>query len=169
MCRIITFCISLCIITFLTINGYAQMKVEHGPYYVEPGGPEVGISETVEVIANKETLKLIENWDKKIWFYTSKNNPIKSLEGLDWGSVACWGAELMDYFIDFLNKAGISTTKIAHVVGVGNPLFTEQWQTEFPESKPIKLFFTWSRFNEIAVTEGGAIRVKFIEDSGSRE
>jgi len=144
----------LLIIAFSPLIGHTQfIPIIEG----HPHGPETGSTETVKVGVSKDVLDLIKTWDKRIWFFTSKENPIKSLDGLKKDDIlACWGAELIGRVFNFLDAAGIKyKDKSMRIIGTGNPIFSGM------ENPPL-LFTTWSGY-EPALK--GAIRVEFIENS----
>jgi len=131
----------MCAVIFVT--GWAQ-------------GKEVKEStEIVKVKAKKKVLALIKTWDEKIWFFTSKENPIKSLNGLKKDEIACWGAEHIERVFDFLDAVGIKyEDKAMRVIGTGNPIFSGM-------KNPPRLFITWSDY---AQHLKGGIKVIFIEE-----
>lgn len=110
--------------------------------------------ETVKVKANKKVIKLIKTWDKNIWFFTSKDNPIRSLDNLKNNEIACWGAEHWNRYFAFLDAAGIKyEEKSLNILGTGNPIFSGM-------SNPPRLYFTWSNY---ASHLKGAVKVEFVE------
>ena len=68
------------------------------------------ISSTPKVKANKKVLELIKTWDPKIAFYTSKKNPLKTIENLRQDEIACFGPELADKIKAFYDAAGTERT-----------------------------------------------------------
>lgn len=142
----------------------------------------------VKVVVGQEVLDLIAKWDAgaqgvpvtlttrpipyPICFYTPVANPIVSLNGLKPEDVMCWSGELMEYYIDFMDAAGIKDeggkkVESVMVTGVGNRVFTQDFLTEFPDKKIPKLFFTSCEFQDVRNEEGkllleGAARVQFV-------
>jgi len=60
----------------------------------------------VDVKANAEVRTLVKSWGSKIAFYTPKDNPLKTIEGLNQAEVACWGPELSGQIRAFYVAAG---------------------------------------------------------------
>lgn len=113
----------------------------------------------VYVKTNKKVLQLIQTWNEKIWFFTSKTNPIKSLAGLNKGDIAGYGAEHMSRFFDFLDAAGIKyEQRSMNILGTGYPIFSGM-------ENPPRLFITWSAY---AKDLKGGVRVKFIGQDSPR-
>jgi hypothetical protein len=80
---------------------------------------------TVTVKANKNVVELVKKWDPKISFYTSKKNPLKSIEGLKQEEIACWGRELAPNIMAFYDAAGVQKVygDAVQVIGPDNPIF----------------------------------------------
>ncbi|MBU1712100.1 MAG: hypothetical protein KKD47_03250 [Proteobacteria bacterium] len=110
--------------------------------------------ETIKVKVSSKVLKAINSWNQKVWFFTSKSNPIKSLVGLKKDEVACWGVEHSERLFEFFNAAGIKyEDKSFHIIGTGNHIFDGM-------DNPPRLFITWSNY---ALDLKGAVRVIFVE------
>jgi len=110
--------------------------------------------ETIEIKADKKILELLNTWDKDIWFFTSEKNPIETLDNLKKEDFACWGAELIQNVLAFLDAAGVKyEDKGIYILGTGNPIFSGM-------ENPPKLFITWSKYAEHL---DGSVRVIFIE------
>lgn len=60
-----------------------------------------------KVKANEKVLGLIKTWDPKLAFYTSKKDPLKSIEGLRQAEIACFGPELSGKIQAFYDAAQI--------------------------------------------------------------
>lgn len=108
-------------------------------------------TDSVSLKANKDVIDLIKTWDERIWFFTSKNNPIKSLEGLKAEDIACYGGELMGHIEKFYKVLGIKEGELVLVQGT---------EDIFRDKNPPSLFITWSKYDS---TLGGGIRVEFYE------
>ncbi len=82
-------------------------------------------NKVVTVKANRQVVDLVKTWDPKLSFYTSKKNPLKTLEGLRQKEIACFGPELAGNIQAFYNAAGIRKEygDAVQVVGPGNPIF----------------------------------------------
>jgi hypothetical protein len=82
-------------------------------------------SSTVTVKANKQVVELVKTWDPDINFYTSKKNPLTSIEGLRQEGIACWGRELIPNIQAFYDAAGVQKSygDAVQVVGPDNPIF----------------------------------------------
>ena len=80
---------------------------------------------TVKVKANKQVVELVKTWNPDISFYTSKKNPLKSIEGLRQEEIGCFGPELSGHIRAFYDAAGIEKThgEGVQVIGPDNPIF----------------------------------------------
>lgn len=80
---------------------------------------------TVKVKANKQVVDLVKTWNPDISFYTSKKNPLKSIEGLRQEEIGCFGPELGFHIKAFYDAAGIEKThgEGVQVIGPDNPIF----------------------------------------------
>lgn len=80
---------------------------------------------TVKIKANKKVVELIKTWSPEISFYTSKKNPLKSIEGLRQEEIGCWGPELISNIRAFYDAAEIEKThgEGVQVIGPDNPIF----------------------------------------------
>ena len=80
---------------------------------------------TVKVKANKQVVELVKSWDPEISFYTSKKNPLKSIEGLRQEEIGCYGPELGFHIKAFYDAAGTEKThgEGVQVIGPDNPIF----------------------------------------------
>lgn len=116
------------------------------------GGSESAAKNQLEVKAGKKVVDLVKTWDESIWFFTSKENPIQSLD-LKEGDVACWGVEHFSRVQAFLEAAGLGKDKGVRVIGTGNAIFSGM-------ENPPRLFITSSKN---ASELKGAIRVVFVE------
>lgn len=109
---------------------------------------------TVTVKANKQVVELVKTWNPDISFYTSKKNPLKSIEGLRQEEIGCWGKELGYHIQAFYNAAGIEKThgEGVQVIGPDNPIF-------IMEHGP-RLYLTSSQY---APRLKEAVKVEFTE------
>jgi len=117
---------------------------------------------TVKIEASKGLLAVVEKWDTNIWFFTSRNEPLRSLDGLTKDQIACWGGELCDRILQFREALGIPTDQHnqgVYVIGVGVHSKFEELKP-YGLNEPVRLFVTWSQF---ASDLDGAVRVEFIE------
>ena len=64
----------------------------------------------VRVKANKEVVNLVKTWDKNITFYTSKKDPLTTIEGLRQNEIACWDWRFADKIQAFYVAAGTNRT-----------------------------------------------------------
>ncbi|HXX81212.1 MAG TPA: hypothetical protein VEI46_06655 [Thermodesulfovibrionales bacterium] len=64
----------------------------------------------VRVKANKEVVNLVKTWDKNLSFYTSKKNPLTTIENLRQNEIACWDWQFADKIQAFYNAAGTNRT-----------------------------------------------------------
>ncbi|MGC2062932.1 MAG: hypothetical protein WA610_08130 [Thermodesulfovibrionales bacterium] len=80
---------------------------------------------TVKVKANKQVVELLRTWGPEISFYTSKKNPLKSIEGLRQEEIGCFGPELGVHIQAFYDAARIEKTHGdgVQVIGPDNPIF----------------------------------------------
>ena len=106
------------------------------------------------VKANKQVVALVKTWGKGIAFYTSKENPLKTIEGLKQNEIACWGPELAHDIQAFYDAAGTQRAygNAVQVIPSTNPIFAV-------EHSP-RLYLTWTT-NERRLK--GAVRVTFYE------
>jgi hypothetical protein len=109
---------------------------------------------TVTVKANRNVVELVKTWDPKISFYTSKSNPMKSIEGLRQEEIGCWGRELVPNVVAFYDAAEVVKTygDAVQVIGPDNPIFSA-------ERSP-RLYLLSSKF---AAKLKDAAKVKFVE------
>jgi len=109
---------------------------------------------TVKVKANKQVIELVKTWDRDVSFYTSKKNPLKTIEGLRQEEIGCFGPELAANIQAFYNAAGIEKThgEGVQVIGPDNPIF-------IMERGP-RLYLLSSRYAE-KLKE--AVKVEFAE------
>ena len=109
---------------------------------------------TVTVKANKQVVELVKTWGPEISFYTSKKNPLKSIEGLRQEEIGCYGPELGSHIRSFYDAAGIIKThgEGVQVIGPDNPIF-------MVERGP-RLYLTSAK-NASRLKE--AVKVKFSE------
>ena len=84
--------------------------------------------QTDAVKANKKVVELVKTWDPKIAFYTSKKDPLKSIEGLRQAEIACFGPELSGNIQAFYDAAQIHREygNAVQVIGPSKLLFTEK-------------------------------------------
>ena len=115
---------------------------------------------TIEV--GDEVLSAVGQWDTNIWFFTSRNDPLRTLDGLAQEDIACWGGELCQNVLQFREAIGIPTIRTnlgVHVIGVGP-------RTKIDDLKPyghensVRLFITWSQFASNLI---GEVRVVFAD------
>jgi len=114
-------------------------------------GKEKG-SSVVRIEVDKKVLDLINSWDKKICFFTSKDSPLRSLEALKKEDIAAWGMELFKNVEDLYKVLGIEGGGVK-IIGTGNPIFSGM-------KNPPRLFITWSDFEPDLK---GSVRVEFKE------
>ena len=109
---------------------------------------------TVTVKANKQVVELVKTWDPEISFYTSKKNPLKSIESLRQEEIGCWGRELGFHIRAFYDAAGIEKTRgdAVQVIGPDVPMF-------MMERGP-RLYLTSAKF---APKLKEAVKVTFVE------
>ncbi len=62
----------------------------------------------ITVKSNKKVVALVKTWEPKVSFYTSRQNPLKTIEGLKQEEIAWWGPELAMQIKSFYDAAGIS-------------------------------------------------------------
>ena len=114
-------------------------------------GKEKG-SSVVRIEVDKKVLDLINSWDKKICFFTSKDNPLRSLEGLKKEDIAAWGVELFKNVEDLCKVLGIE--------GGGVKFFGNINEISSGMKSPPRLFITWAGFEPDLK---GSVRVEFKE------
>ena len=109
---------------------------------------------TVTVKAYKQVVELAKSWGPEISFYTSKKNPLKSIEGLKQEEIGCFGPELGFHIRAFYDAAGIEKThgEGVQVIGPDNPIF-------MMEHGP-RLYLTSAKF---APKLKEAVKVEFTE------
>ena len=106
-------------------------------------------SPAIKIEVDKKIIDLVKSWDNRIWLFTSKDNPLKSFDGLQQKDIAAWGAELMEQVKAFYKVLAI-TEEGVRIIGTGNPIF-------FGMKNPPRLFITWS---EHEFQLHGAIRIE---------
>jgi len=106
-------------------------------------------SPTIQIEVDKKIMDLVKSWDKRIWLFTSKDNPLKSFDSLQQKDIAAWGAELMEQVQAFYKVVAI-TEEGVRIIGTGNPIFSGM-------KNPPRLFITWSEHESQL---HGAIRIK---------
>ncbi len=81
--------------------------------------------QTTTVKANSKVVGLVKTWDPKLAFYTSKKDPLKSVEGLRQAEIACFGPELAGNIQAFYDAAGIHREygNAVQVIGPSEPVF----------------------------------------------
>jgi hypothetical protein len=81
---------------------------------------------TVKVKANRQVVELVKTWGPDVSFFTSKKNPLKSIEGLRQEEIGCYGPELGFHIQAFYNAAAIEKThgEGVQVIGPDNPIFS---------------------------------------------
>jgi len=115
-------------------------------------GPTVPSIPTVKVVAKKSVVDEISRWDKRIWFFTSKSAPVRTLDGLTPDDIAGWGLEICAHIAKFRELAtGVKGVQGVHMIGTGNAIFTR--------ANPPRIFITWSG-QEKNLT--GAARIEFV-------
>ena len=84
--------------------------------------------QTAAVKANKKVVELVKTWDPKYAFYTSKKDPLKSIEGLRQGEIACFGPELAGNIQAFYDAAQIKKeySNAVQIIGPSNLAFTDK-------------------------------------------
>ncbi len=131
--------------------------------YGQADGPTKPTGPAVQVPVSKELIEAISKWDKRIWFFTSKNHPIRSLSELRQDrDLGMWGQEHFDRFKEFAKLAGYS--KNPCVIGIGED--TRLFSAKQGAPKPPRLFFTWSA-NAPHIVDG--IRVEFVDKPTPRK
>ncbi|MBC8484852.1 MAG: hypothetical protein H8D45_02275 [Bacteroidetes bacterium] len=122
--------------------------------YGSQSGPEKGTSPFVQIEVDTNVYNVVNSWDKKIWLFTSKDNPLKSFEGLQQKDIAAWGLELMQRVQNLYKALGIKETGV-NLIGTGNPIFSGM-------ENPPRLFITWSGQES---NLPGAIRIELKEEN----
>jgi hypothetical protein len=142
--------VSLFLITVISFsNAHSQQLAIYGCQC----GPEKGTSPAIQIEADSLVLETIKSWDKRIWFFTSKTTPLKSLKDLKNDQIAAWGAELYEQVKQFYKAIGIpDTVSSVAILGTGNPIFSGM-------ENPPQLFITWSGHESQL---NGSIRIEFI-------
>ena len=74
--------------------------------------------QTREIKVEKKVIELLNTWNKDIWFFTSKNNPIRTLDNLKKEDFACWGAELIQKVFAFLDNKPKSLDEISEITNI---------------------------------------------------
>jgi hypothetical protein len=123
-------------------------------------GPEKGTSPAIQIEVDSKLLEVVKSWDKTIWLFTSKDSPLKSLDGLQKKDIAMWGAELFKQVEAFYKALGIKDegTEGLRVIGTGNRIFSGM-------KDPPRLFITWSGHESELP---GAIRIELKERKPSK-
>jgi hypothetical protein len=80
---------------------------------------------TTPVKANRKVIGLVMALDPKLGYYTSKKDPLKSIEGLRQDQIACFGPELTGNIQAFYAAAGIHRdyANAVQVIGPTEALF----------------------------------------------
>ena len=123
--------------------------------------------DTVRIKAGEQVLAVIGEWDPELWFFTSRKQPLRTLEGLTRDEIACWGGELFQNVLDFREAIGIPTDNKnlgVHVVGLGQKKKIEEL-IPYGLDKPVRLFITWS---SLAPRLEGVVKVEFVADNARR-
>jgi hypothetical protein len=109
---------------------------------------------TVKVKTNKQVVELVRTWGTDISFYTSKNNPLKSTEGLRQVDLGCYDRGLLTNMQAFYKAAGVHLEfgEAVQVIGPDNPIFTME--------RGPRLYLTSSRY---ASHLKDAVKVEFTE------
>jgi hypothetical protein len=79
----------------------------------------------VTVKANRQVVELVKTWGSDVSFYTSKKDPLKSVEGLRQQEIGCYGKELVPHIQAFYDAAGVEREfgNAVQVIGPDNPIF----------------------------------------------
>ena len=141
--------IAVVIISLPKVNAQTLKPLVHG----SQSGPEKGTSLFISIEVKDKVLDLVKTWDKRIWFFTSKDNPLKSFNNLQAKDIAIWGAELMKQTQDLYKVLGITDTTSVRLIGTGNPIFSGM-------ENPPRLFITWSSHESQL---NGSIRIELKE------
>jgi hypothetical protein len=109
---------------------------------------------TVKVKANKQVVELVKTWGSEVSFYTSKKNPLKTIEGLRQVDLGCYDRELVPKMQAFYIAAGVPLEfgQAVQVIGPDNPIFVM-------EHGP-RLYLTSEKY---AKKLKEAVKVEFIE------
>lgn len=111
--KILSFAIALLTLTV----GIASLSV------VNAQTLQKGTSPTIQIEVDRKVMDVVKSWDKRICLFTSKDNPLKSFDGLQQKEIAAWGAELMEQVQAFYKVIAI-TDKRVRIIGTGNPIFS---------------------------------------------
>jgi len=111
-----------------------------------------GTPAPIQIEVDKRIFDIVNAWDKDIRLYTSKSNPLRSLEALHHQDIAAWGAELMPQVKELCTAIG-ETEQGVRIIGLGNPIFSGM-------QNPPRLFITWAS-NESDLK--GAVKVELRE------
>lgn len=103
----------------------------------------------VKIHISRDLMDLLKKWDPEIWFFTSKQKPVSSLEGLKREDFACWGAEHFGRMEELFKLLGLE--------GVGIRVIGDGAYNETP-NKP-RLYITWAKY---APYLKGVARVQFV-------
>ena len=111
-------------------------------------------SEVIKISAPEKLLEEIKSWNKRICFYTSKDNPISSIEKLEDDDIAAWDLRLLTQVSKF-REIVTGTTGIERIrmIGTGNPIFNGM-------DNPPRIFVTWNTSGE---TMKGAVQIEFVK------
>jgi hypothetical protein len=117
-----------------------------------------GTSPTIQIEVDRKVMEVVKSWDKRICLFTSKDNPLKSFDGLQQKDIAAWGAELMEQVQAFYKVIAI-TDKRVRIIGTGNPIFSGM-------KNPPRLFITWLDYESELP---GAITIELKEKQTNTE
>jgi len=128
------------------------------------GSTEAATAETevVRIEASNELLGVLQKWDPNLWFFTSRQKPLRMLDGLTQDEIACWGGSLFKNVLQFREAIGIPTDQGnlgVHVISVGHNRNFDDLKT-YGRDNPVRLFITWS---DVSPNLIGALRVVFVE------
>lgn len=139
---------------FISVSTFICLVFQHATNLQSKATHEQNFEEIVKVSVNNKVIELTSTWDKRIWFFTSADNPITSLDGLNVNEIACFGAEHWNRFFDFLDAAGIKYKERS--MNLTSPNLVEFKNTQ----NPIRLYITWSKYKSQLK---GAVRVEFVK------
>lgn len=143
----------------LLMSGCASVERDSTRVTIYGSGPLEASIPTVKVLAKKAIIDEVSRWDKRIWFFTSAKDPIKTLEGLKTDELAGWGLEILTHIKKFREMTtGVKGVRGIQMIGTGNPIFTGP--------NPPRVFTTWSGQEK---NLPGAARIEFVAKSEQQD
>ena len=109
----------------------------------------------IRVKANKEVVDLIKTWNPDIFFFTSRKNPLQTIQGLRQTEIACWGLELAQQTKAFYDAADIQRS-YGNAVQLISPK-----DLNFGAEHAPRLYITWK--GNATRIDKQAVRVVFTE------